>query len=60
MNWVLIAEILQQLLPVVLKSVELVEQGTGKPTAAAVAEVVDHLTPGAPNSPVLSAGKEAA
>ncbi len=54
MNWLLIAQLIQQLLPVALQAVAAVEKATGKPSAAAVAEVVDHLTPGAANSPTLT------
>lgn len=54
MNWALVIQLVEQLLPVALKAVDTVEQATGKPTAAAVQEVVDHLTPGQPNSPALS------
>jgi hypothetical protein len=54
MNWLLIEQLLMQILPVVFQSVDAVAKATGKPPAAAVAEVVDHLTPGAPASPTLS------
>jgi hypothetical protein len=54
MNWSLIIQLLGQLLPVALKAVQTVEEATSKPTAAAVAEVISHLTPGAPLSPSLA------
>lgn len=54
MNWLLIAQLIAQLLPKALEAVDAVAKATGKPPAAAVAEVVDHLTPGAPLSPTLS------
>jgi hypothetical protein len=54
MNWLLIEQIIQALLPAAIKAAEAVESSTNKSPQAAVAEVVDHLTPGAPNSPTLS------
>lgn len=57
MNWLLIAQLIQQLLPVAVQGVEIVEKATGKTPEEAVQEVIDHLTPGAPNSPALTATK---
>jgi hypothetical protein len=54
MNWALIIELIEQLLPTALQAVQAVEEATGKSTPAAVAEVVQHLTPGQPNSPTLT------
>lgn len=54
MDWNQIIQILEQLLPSVLQAVSSVEAATGKPTSAAVQEVVNHLTPGQPNSPTLT------
>jgi hypothetical protein len=54
MNWSLIFQLVEQLLPVAIQAVKTVEEATGKPTPAAVQEVVSHLTPGAPNSPTLT------
>lgn len=56
MNWLLIIQLVEQLLPVALKAVQTVEEATGKPTDQATQEVIDHLTPGAPNSPTLTTG----
>ncbi len=53
MKWSLIAQLIQQLLPVAIKAVEVVENETGAGHEAAVKEVIDHLTPGAPNSTTL-------
>jgi hypothetical protein len=53
MNWALIIQLVEQLVPVALQAVAEVEAATGKPTPEAVQEVVAHLTPGAPNSDVL-------
>jgi hypothetical protein len=57
MNWLLIAQLIQQLLPVAIQAVETVEKATGKAPPEAVQEVIEHLTPGAPNSPALNATK---
>jgi hypothetical protein len=57
MNWVLIAQLIQRLIPVAIGAVETVEQATGKSPQDAATEVIDHLTPGAPNSQTLSEGK---
>jgi hypothetical protein len=54
MNWALLIELLPQLLQAALQAVNTIEQATGKPTEAAVQEVVNHVTPGAPLSPTLS------
>jgi len=53
MNWVLVAQLIEQLLPSAIQAIETVQQATGKPPEAAVQEVVAHLTPGAPNSDAL-------
>ncbi len=53
MNWALIAQLIQRLLPVAIEAVEAVEKTTGKPPQLAVEEVIAHLTPGAPNSEAL-------
>jgi hypothetical protein len=60
MNWLLIAQLIQQLLPVAIQAVETVEKATNKAPEEAVKEVIDHLTPGAPNSPALNATKPGA
>jgi len=60
MNWLLIAQLVQQLLPVAIQAVEAVEKATGKSPEDAVQEVIDHNTPGAPLSPTLSAPTPAA
>jgi hypothetical protein len=49
MTWTAIAGLLSQLLPVVLRAVEIVAKDKGKPVAEVVKDVIDHLTPGAPN-----------
>jgi len=54
MNWLLIAQLIQQLLPAAIQAVVTVEKATGKPPDAAVKEVIDHLTPGAPGSAALT------
>jgi hypothetical protein len=54
MNWALAFQLFQQLLPVALEAVKAVEEATGKPTGDAITEVVQHLTPGQPNSPTLT------
>jgi hypothetical protein len=54
MSWAQIIQLLEQLLPAALQAVATVEAATGKPTAAATVEVVNHLTPGQPNSPTLT------
>ena len=54
MNWLLIEEIMQALLPAAIQAAQVVSKETGKSPQAAVAEVVDHLTPGAPTSATLS------
>lgn len=54
MNWSLIIPLIEQLLPVALQAVDAVEKATGQSSAEATQEVVNHLTPGAPNSPTLS------
>jgi hypothetical protein len=36
------------------KAVEIVAKDKGKPIDQVVNDVIDHLTPGAPNSPALS------
>jgi hypothetical protein len=54
MNWALIMQLVQALLPVALQAVQAVEKATGKPTTQAIEEVVQHLTPGEPNSPSLT------
>ena len=56
MNWLLIAQLVQQLLPVAIEAVSAVEKATGKTPEAATAEVINHLTPGAPASEALSEG----
>lgn len=53
MNWVLIAQLMQQLLPVAIQAVEAVEKATGKTPEDATKAVIDHLTPGQPNAPSL-------
>jgi len=55
MNWLLIAQLIQQLLPVAVQAVDAVEKATGKAPPEAVQEVIEHLTPGAALSPTLSA-----
>jgi hypothetical protein len=55
MNWVLIEEISQALFAAAIQAAQAIAKQTGKTPQAAVAEVVDHLTPGAPLSPTLSA-----
>ncbi len=55
MNWLLIEQLIMQLLPVAIQAVGVVEKATGKAPPEAVQEVIDHLTPGAPLSPALSA-----
>ena len=57
MNWLLIAQLIQQLLPVAVQAIDAVEKATGKTPEEAAKEVIDHLTPGAPNSPALNATK---
>lgn len=54
MTWLQVITLIEQLLPSVLKAVDTVEQQTGKSTDASVQEVVNHLTPGQPNSPSLT------
>jgi hypothetical protein len=54
MNWSLLLELLPQLLQAVAAAAQTVEQATGKTSAEATAEVINHLTPGQPNSPTLS------
>jgi hypothetical protein len=54
MNWALVFQLFQELLPVALQAVKVVEEATGKPTSEAITEVVQHLTPGQPNSPTLT------
>jgi hypothetical protein len=54
MNWTAFAGLVSQLLPVVFKAVEIVAKDKGKPANEVVKDVIDHLTPGAPNSPALS------
>jgi hypothetical protein len=54
MNWTAFAGILSQMLPVVFKAVEIVAKDKGKPIDQVVKDVIDHLTPGAPNSPALN------
>jgi hypothetical protein len=54
MNWSLVLQLIEELLPVAARAVQTVEQSTGKPTGAAIQEVVAHLTPGAPQSDALS------
>ena len=54
MNWAQIIQLLEQLLPAALQAVATVQAATGKPTAEATVEVVNHLTPGQPNSPTLT------
>jgi len=55
MDWLLIARLMQQLLPVAIEGIHAVQQATGKSPEEALNEVVDHLTPGKPASPTLSA-----
>ena len=55
MNWLLIAQLIQQLLPVAVQAIDAVEKATGKTPEEAAKEVIDHLTPGGQNSPTLSA-----
>jgi hypothetical protein len=54
MNWALLLELLPGLLQAAMQAVAVVEQATGKATPEAAAEVVQHLTPGQPNSPTLT------
>lgn len=42
------------LIQTALQGVETIEAATGLATPAATQQVIDHLTPGAPNSPTLS------
>jgi hypothetical protein len=53
MNWFTILETLPGVLQAVLQALATVEQATGKTSPEAAKEVIDHLTPGAPNSDVL-------
>ena len=53
MNWVLIAQLIQQLLPVAVEAIGAVQKATGKTPEGAVQDVINHLTPGAPNAPAL-------
>lgn len=54
MNWSLLLEILPGILQAAVQAISQIEAATGKPTAEAAAEVVQHLTPGQPNSPTLT------
>jgi hypothetical protein len=54
MNWTEVISLIESLLPSLLSAVDTVEKATGKPPHAAAQEVVDHLTPGQPNSPTLT------
>ena len=53
MNWVQIAQLIRQLLPVAIQAIGVVVQATGKTPEDAAQDVVNHLTPGAPNAPAL-------
>jgi hypothetical protein len=53
MNWVLIEQLIMQLLPAAIQAISTVQKATGTTPQAATAAVVDHLTPGAPSAPSL-------
>ena len=58
MSWSLLMKIMQQLFPVAVQGVQIVEEATGKSPEDAIKEVIDHLTPGAPLSPALGGTAE--
>ena len=51
MNWF---AIVMQLLPLIKSAVEIVSKASGKTPEQAVQDVMNHLTPGAPNAAALS------
>jgi hypothetical protein len=50
MNWF---NLIMAMLPVLQQAVKTVSEVEGKTPEAAVADVINHLTPGAPNAPAL-------
>jgi len=60
MNWILVEQLMMQLLPAAIQAISTVQKATGKTPEAAAVDVVNHLTPGAPAAPALSPNAPAA
>lgn len=54
MNFLDFVALMEQLFPVVMNAVKTVQQDTGKSPVQVIEDVINHLTPGAPNSPALT------
>jgi hypothetical protein len=52
--WFAALGIINQLLPVLINAVTVVAKDKGKPVEEVVSDVINHLTPGQPNSPALN------
>lgn len=57
MNFKAFSAMILQVLPSVFEAISIVQADAGKPWEEAVSDVINHLTPGAPDAPALSQGK---
>jgi hypothetical protein len=57
MEFMQIAALIEQLMPVAFKAMATVQADTGKPWEQVLEDVIAHLTPGMPNAPSLSEAK---
>lgn len=54
MNFIQIAELVMQLVPTLFSALHTVQADSGKPWDQVLVDVLNHLTPGKPNSAALS------